>query len=189
MKILIYRGNIDDLKTDFLVLPFYHDERPLKSINGIIDWRLYGKISNLIQNHVLQGNLLEKAIFSPKSKIKTSKFYLLGLGVRSELTEKAIQDVIDDILKTIVNLKIKNFAIPLGKLANENIPFGRVSEIFINDLINAKSKTIAGLESCFLIVRHGEEMKELAATLKSLDGNVPMDIEIKVTSESSEVGT
>ncbi len=44
MKAKILSESIDKTHSDTLVLSFFKDERPLRGANGLIDWRLCGRV-------------------------------------------------------------------------------------------------------------------------------------------------
>jgi hypothetical protein len=66
---------------DALVLSFFNDERPLRGVAGLADWRLCGRISRLLKAGKLSGARGEVTLLPPAGKRMTfQRLLLFGLG-------------------------------------------------------------------------------------------------------------
>jgi hypothetical protein len=180
MNIHIYRGHIEELASDLMILPFFSNERPLKSITGLIDWRLNGKLSKLIMSNIANGSYNEKIMFAPHSKIKISNFLLFGLGIVEEFSLSFFEDSLSQIFSSIEKLNVNNFAIPIGKFMLKDVSLKETAGIFLMKLAQRKKEHDKLASDCYIVIRHEEELKDLAVALKRLNGNLPIDIKIDV---------
>ncbi len=111
-------GSIDQYltqsaKDSILVIPIFQDERPLKNLTGLLDWRLYG----LISKHIADGRIIGKhneLVLIPVEYHGEYKYILtLGLGIKSlnpfaQKNKKEILDVSATLNKTISKLNFKH---------------------------------------------------------------------------------
>ncbi len=72
----------DQEKGGDLVLTFFRDERPLRGATGLADWRLCGKLSQLVRNRRLAGCDGETLMLPPGSRLRFDRILLFGLGER-----------------------------------------------------------------------------------------------------------
>ncbi len=72
----------DQEKGGDLVLTFFRDERPLRGATGLADWRLCGKLSQLVRNQRLDGRDGETLLLPPGSRLSFDRILLFGLGER-----------------------------------------------------------------------------------------------------------
>jgi hypothetical protein len=85
--------DIQAIESDAVIVGFYEDVRPLKSIAGQLDWLLCGSLSRLIIEKRMRGALGEMALLSSRGKIPAGKIFLVGLGPRSEFSCAALKSV------------------------------------------------------------------------------------------------
>jgi hypothetical protein len=75
-------GRFDALTdVDALIVSFFNDERPLRGVAGLADWRLCGRISRLLRTGRLRGALGEVTLLPPAGKrLPFGRLLLFGLG-------------------------------------------------------------------------------------------------------------
>ena len=75
---------LDDHGTDLLVLSAFADERPLRGLNALVDWRLCGAISRWFIGGFATGALGERILFPIGRQLNCRGLVLFGLGTRAE---------------------------------------------------------------------------------------------------------
>ncbi len=80
MKAKILSEPIDKVPSDTLVLSVFKDERPLKGANGLVDWRLCGKISRLIMDKTITCDYKEVTLIMSSKKMMAPRILVVGLG-------------------------------------------------------------------------------------------------------------
>jgi hypothetical protein len=75
-------GRLDALEgIDGLILSFFVDERPLRGVAGLADWRLCGRLSRLLKAGRLRGARDEVTLLPPAGRrLPFHRLMLLGLG-------------------------------------------------------------------------------------------------------------
>ena len=63
-----------------LDLPFFADERPLRGAAGLCDWRLCGKLSQVLQRGRVTGALGEVTLVPGRPRLPFDKLLLVGCG-------------------------------------------------------------------------------------------------------------
>ena len=69
---------LDAFDAELVVAVVGSDERPLKSTNAWIDWRLYGSISELISRKLFRAELGEKCMLPTYGRFKFDRLVLVG---------------------------------------------------------------------------------------------------------------
>ncbi len=100
MKVIFQ--DIKAVESDAVIVGFYEDVRPLKSLAGQLDWLLCGSLSRLIIEKRMRGALGEAALLSNRGKIKAGKIFLMGLGPRSEFSCAVLKSVATMIASSVI---------------------------------------------------------------------------------------
>jgi len=81
---------LSDLRVDALVLPVWSDERPLRGTLSLVDWRLAGQLSRLVQAGHLSGAVDETVLVATGGKFPFSRVFALGAGPRGDFDDSAL---------------------------------------------------------------------------------------------------
>lgn len=111
MKTRLLSTDIDRIETEVVVLPFFSDERPLKGAAGLVDWRMGGKISKLINQGRISGEKGESTLLLPEYRISADKILMAGLGDSSRFNEGELKEAGAKIVQQMVHMNVKNFTI------------------------------------------------------------------------------
>jgi hypothetical protein len=74
--------SVDQAEVDSLALGLFSDERPLRGVAGLIDWRLCGMLSRFIAGGRLSGAGAERVLMPGAGRIGASRVFVFGLGPR-----------------------------------------------------------------------------------------------------------
>ena len=77
---------LDLAATEVLVAALASDERPPHGVAGLVDCRLAGRVSRLIQSGYATGELDEVLLIPGKPKLPFDKILFFGCGPRKERT-------------------------------------------------------------------------------------------------------
>lgn len=100
-----------------LVCSMYQDQRPLKGVVGLLDWRLRGQISKLIINGRITGENGEVVYFPLRYRNAIRHLLFLGLGDSSQSEKKfesTAAEVLERIEKVAKNMRFDRVAISTG---------------------------------------------------------------------------
>jgi hypothetical protein len=69
---------LDQFEADLVVAVVGSDEKPLRSTNAWLDWRLYGTLTELMSRGLFKGELGEKCLLPTYGRFKFDRLVLLG---------------------------------------------------------------------------------------------------------------
>jgi hypothetical protein len=104
---------LDKLGTEILVANTTVDERPAQGVAGLVDWRLAGRLSRLMQRRFLTGELGEVVLVPAKPKLPFDKVLLFGLGRRQDFDLSVYHAVLERILRTLEGLRARTAVVEL----------------------------------------------------------------------------
>lgn len=71
---------IDQFQGQLVVAVVGSDERPLRSANAWLDWRVFGSMTELLQRGVFKGELGERCLIPTYGKFHFERLIMLGAG-------------------------------------------------------------------------------------------------------------
>ncbi len=71
---------VDALAVDSIVVGLCRDVRPLAGLLGVIDWRLCGRLSRLVEAGTITGDVDEKVLFPTGGRLPVPRLFLYGWG-------------------------------------------------------------------------------------------------------------
>ncbi len=97
--------------TTALVVGFFIDERPLRGEVGMVDWRLNGYVSRLLERQRLSGETQESTLVASSGRLRAEFALLMGLGQRSLYGYERITDTTSGVTRTLQKLHVEEFAL------------------------------------------------------------------------------
>jgi hypothetical protein len=104
---------LDLFGTEVLVAALASDERPPHGLAGMVDWRLAGRLSRLIESGFATGKTGEVLLVPGKPKLPFDKIVLFGIGPVAEFDEAVFRDVIEKMLATLEGLRSRTAVVEL----------------------------------------------------------------------------
>jgi hypothetical protein len=95
---------------DALVVPVWSDVRPLRGAAGLLDWRLCGRLSQMIRNGKLTGETGEKLLLAT-GRVVWQRVLAVGAGESTAFDEGAFRSVVDCCLDTLRRIGVGSLAI------------------------------------------------------------------------------
>ncbi|MDT8317899.1 MAG: M17 family peptidase N-terminal domain-containing protein [bacterium] len=135
MKSRLSATDIDKIETEAIVLLFFSNERPLKGATGLIDWRMNGSISRLIDKGMISGEKGEATLILPNKRIKGKKILMAGLGDSSRFGEGSLKDAAIAIMRQLDKIGIKNFAVAMPPLLKSHISVKDAATTLLGQLV------------------------------------------------------
>ncbi|MET0390646.1 MAG: M17 family peptidase N-terminal domain-containing protein [Polyangiales bacterium] len=132
--------SLDVLHSEAILAPFFSDERPLTGALGLIDWRLCGFVSRLIQRGVVQGSFGETVLVPLRPRFASDKLFLFGLGPRESFAAAQQQSVTERMLDVGVNARVRAMALVLPGRNTQHVSAPEAIESFVRASANRKSR-------------------------------------------------
>jgi hypothetical protein len=122
---------LDLAGTEVLMTGLAEDERPPHGVTGLVDWRLAGRISRIIQDGFATGALGEVLLVPGKPKLPFDKILVFGLGKRAEFDERIYRRVIERMLETMAGLRVRTAVVELPGRHFDAIAADRAADILL----------------------------------------------------------
>lgn len=104
---------LDLFGTEVLVATLASDERPPHGLAGMVDWRLAGRLSRLIESGFATGVAGEVLLVPGKPKLPFDKVVLFGIGPVAEFDEGVFRTVVENMLATLEGLRSRTAVVEL----------------------------------------------------------------------------
>lgn len=124
-------SRLDELDQEILACTLWSDTRPLHGVAGLCDWRLGGRISELLMEGHLSGELGEVVMIPGKPRLPFDKLLLFGGGPRASFDEEVFRDLLGRILKTMDGLASRAGVIQLPGREADLITAERAADILL----------------------------------------------------------
>jgi hypothetical protein len=106
-------SRLDLAASEVLALALIEGERPPQAVAGLVDWRLAGRLSRLIQSGFVKGQLGEVLLLPGRPKLPFDKIVLFGAGTAQGFNEAVFQSVMQKMLATLEGLRVRNAVVEL----------------------------------------------------------------------------
>ncbi len=107
---------IERVRADLAVAPFFSDDRPLRGSAGRADWRLCGRLSELVAGGRLSGAAGEAALVTTRGALRAPLLLVLGLGPREAGGAEAAADATRGAIARSLALGVSCLALPADEL-------------------------------------------------------------------------
>lgn len=114
--ISLVRENFEELDKqgdDLLVLTIFSDERPLRGLNGLVDWRLNGRLSQMLMKNDLTCKLGDQTLMPTNSRLPAKRLLLLGLGQRRDFDNMAYANAVESLFDVVARLKVNSCSLSI----------------------------------------------------------------------------
>lgn len=122
---------LDEIPGKVALATFFEDVRPLKGITGLIDWRLNGKISELILQGKISGQFSESLIMPAQGRLAADEILLFGLGRYQGISEKQLESGFQRMIDKLSLLKSPACVVSFGDLASDFMGWRSVLRSFM----------------------------------------------------------
>ncbi len=122
---------LDEIECEALAMPFFEDERPLRGVLGILDWRLCGFVSRMIIRGRICGCLGEAVLLPGRPHLNVDMLFLFGQGPEAAWSEERAEQTTERMLSTLGAAAARTSALTLPGRAGKGIGPARAMEIFL----------------------------------------------------------
>lgn len=104
---------LDEQQGTCLVLTSFSEDRPLRGLTGLVDWRLNGQISRLMLSEFIDIHFQESVLVPIEGRLPYSRILLVGLGRRADFNAQRFEDACRFCFGTLRRLGVFDFAMTL----------------------------------------------------------------------------
>lgn len=127
---------IDKVDTELLLLMFYEGQVPLHDLLGLVDWRVNGRLSELIQQKFFLGKAKEMLMLPAEHRFRADKLVVLGLGQENHFEEGHIAQVFDFIVQTVSKMRAAQVCLSLSRLLPTQFEWRNAIRLFVSKLFD-----------------------------------------------------
>ena len=135
---------------DALVVPVWSDVRPLRGVTGLLDWRLCGRLSQMIREGRVSGAAQEKLLLVT-NRIPWRRLLAVGGGVSTAFDEDVFCATIECSLKALRGIGASSIAMALPGRDIDLIRPDRAARRFMEVLTRSEQPGGAWLERLTVI--------------------------------------
>ncbi|MBN2192733.1 MAG: leucyl aminopeptidase [Polyangiaceae bacterium] len=122
---------LDLAGTEVLVACLAANERPPHGVSGLVDWRLAGRVSRLIESGFVTGAVGEVLLVPGKPKLPFDKILFFGIGPAVAFDERVFRAVVDQMLTTLEGLRSRTAVVELPGRHLDAIEPQRAADILL----------------------------------------------------------
>jgi hypothetical protein len=122
---------LDLLGTEVLVAALVEGERPPRGLAGLVDFRLAGRISRLVESGFVSGKRGEVLLVPGRPKLPFDKLVLFGTGLLDGFSELAFRGVLGRVLQTLEGLRARTAVVELPGRHRDAIAPERAADILL----------------------------------------------------------
>ena len=122
---------LDQLGSEVIIAGVASDERPLHGVAGLLDYRLAGRISNLLERGFITGEVAEVVLVPGKPKLPFDKVLLFGVGARDAFSEPVYRLVVEKMLATLEGLRARSAVVELPGRHFDGVRPDRAADILL----------------------------------------------------------
>ncbi len=124
---------LDLAGTEVLVACLVQGERPPHGVPGLVDWRLAGRVSRLVQSGFATGEVGEVVLVPGKPKLPFDKILLFGVGPHEQFSERVFRNVVQKMLRTLEGLRARTAVVELPGRHVDAIAPERAADILLEN--------------------------------------------------------
>ena len=101
---------LDKIRHEALAAALFEGEWPLRGALGLLDWRLAGRVSRMIQQGIATGERGESLLIPGESKVAFDKLFLRGAGAAKDFDAQAFDEALEAMLDTLTRAGVRSSA-------------------------------------------------------------------------------
>lgn len=124
LEIEVEPASVERVRADVAAVPLFAEERPLRGGAGRADWRLCGKLSELVASGSLEGRPGEAALVATFGGLNVPLLLVLGAGVRRDFDVRRFGEFTREAVSRALALRARALALAFpedaaGEVAHE----------------------------------------------------------------------
>lgn len=122
---------LDNIGAELIACCVWEDERPLRGLAGLLDWRLCGRLSRLAKGGFLRGESGEVVFLPGRPRLAFEKVLVFGLGPTTAFTDGVFKEQIKGLLRALEGLNVRRAVVELPGRAASLVEPERAAEVVL----------------------------------------------------------
>jgi hypothetical protein len=128
---------LEEASAEVLACCAWEDERPMRGVVGLLDWRMAGRLNAIAKEQFFEGRVDELLLVPGKPALPFEKVLVLGLGPRASFDDAIFKRAILRLMKTLEGLHVRRAVVELPGRHDGRIEPERATEILIECVDNS----------------------------------------------------
>lgn len=153
---------LDTLRAELAVLPFFNDERPLRALAGLCDWRLCGRLSRLLLTQRLHSTTGVITLTPAGKRLPFERLLFVGLGDSASFDRESYDAACASVSQTLLSLRVRTAAVTIpGRSLNRSM-----NEEWMREFLSILHPAIDELDQ-LTVVDHPDSLRILSPVLEA----------------------
>lgn len=122
---------LDATPCDVLALSYFDDERPLRGVAGLVDFRLAGQLSKLLVRGRARGRAGEQVLLPGRPRLAGDRVLLVGLGRRAEFDGPRARTALSKLFSSLDALFARTVVLCLPGRGDQTLSTEAAIEAFL----------------------------------------------------------
>jgi hypothetical protein len=132
IELIFSNTPLDEVVAQTALLTIFEDVRPLKGMSGLADWRLNGKLSQLVLDNRLSGVLDEALLMPTQGRLDSQELLIMGMGAKSKIRDIPFPTFVGKIVERILLKRMTSVALSLSDLIPEMFDWRSAVRLFVS---------------------------------------------------------
>lgn len=124
-------ARLDELDVEVLACCLWSDARPAHGVAGLCDWRLGGRVSDLLRRDRITGARGEVVMLPGRPRLTFDKLLLFGCGPRAEFSKEVFSELVDKMLGVLADLGSRAAVVQLPGRHEALLPADTAADILL----------------------------------------------------------
>ncbi len=124
----------DEVSSQLALVMAFEDVRPLKGGSGWVDWRLNGKLSQLIYRSKFSGVRGEALLMPSGGRLDVREILFVGMGSRHNLKDAELPHLLAMLVEKLTLKRAPSFVLSLGDLIPGMFEWRNAARLFLSML-------------------------------------------------------
>lgn len=124
----------DKQETRCGVVTLFSDQRPLRGVAALLDWRLNGRLSQVLVKNQFEGKFGESLLMPAEGRIRSEEIMVIGMGPESTFNESHVSAFTQLLLEKIVQKKILDFMISYSDFITDRFEWRNSIRLLVSKL-------------------------------------------------------
>ena len=176
-------GPVDRTPAEVAVVPLFGSERPLRGSAGRADWRLCGRLSELLAAGKLAGAPGEAALIASSGGLRAPLVLVLGAGSRAAFDAPRLEALTKDGVCRALGLGARSIAFPFPDGALGGVALEHHAEALLGGAAAGLASRGGATELLLrLVVRPGEARRAAEALCAARPADLPPALSLRLPS-------
>lgn len=154
-----------------MIVPLWTDVRPLRGAAGLLDWRLNGRLSQLVREGRLQGDAGEKLLFFT-TRVPWRRVLTIGVGSTNGFSEDAFRTSLKTIFDTFRGLGIKSVGLALPGRDMDRITPERAMRVLLSVAEQHEEQDPLSALNALTIIDVLPAIKAMTETVRAIERSI-----------------